>query len=283
MLAIIVLCSCRDSESYSHIHVYNNFNEPVDFTLNNERHQLPAKQNVYFKSPKRSQLFEFGQEKQLIKTKENETFLFNLAKDTVIKEQIFYTIGYGEPKTEGKIPSTLIKLRGKKYFGEYELITNKFVIKDLDFTINEDPLPKLSSKNPYQKNRTLIKVSSVEEFMSSRKSMNDSQGFIEQILLASAKILNDDFTLKMQQQVIFIQKNGETIGDIGEARVSHDDYLEIFRSNRFYNEQKDGKIKETIITIPRLNTILEDGSMKENTRIDVVLCANHNNPRIIFK
>ena len=283
--------SCKDTNQYSHIEVYNNFNEPVEFTLNNELHKINPKEVAYFASPKRAQLFQFGQVKELIKTKENERFLINLALDTIIKEELLYGKSYTtDPNTSGgKLPSVLIKLRGKKYFGPYEIIPKKLTIRKYDFGLNTKAPSRISSDDPnfrgnnYLKNWTeYYKLSTVEEFVNGRRSLNDSKDFIFPVVLASAKILDETISLRMQQQALFVDKNGKSIGDISNARVTSDDRLELF-GPRIYNQEKDGAIKKAIIAIPNCNVVLKDGTKNKNVDVEIVLVDKHHNSRMILK
>jgi len=287
----VLITSCKDTNQYSHIEVYNNFNEEVEFTLNNERHTIKSKGLSYFASPKRAQLFQFGQVKELIKTKENERFLINLALDTIIKEELLYGSSYSsDPNASGgSMPSNLIKLRGNKYFGPYEVITQKLTIRKYDFSMNEKAPSMISSNDANWKGRSVyknwteyFKLSTVDEFVASRKSLNESKEFIFPIVLASAKILNNEISITMQQQAIFLKKNGEGIGDISSARVTSDDRLELLKP-RLYNKEKDGAIKEKIIIIPDCSIVLKDGTKNKDAKVDIVLVENHPNARVVVR
>lgn len=291
IISSIILTSCTDNTKYSHIEVYNNYGEQVEFILNDERHTIKPKELLYFASPKRAQLFQFGQEKQLIKTKENERFLINLALDTIIKEELLYSTSYSaDPNASGgSMPSKLIKLRGNKYFGPYEMINKKLVIRKYDFSMNEKAPTTISSnsaswkgKGFYKKWTEYFKLSTVDEFVSSRKSLNDSKDFILPIALASAKLLNDEITITMQQQALFINRNGKVIGDISSARVTTDDRLEL-KNPRVYTKEDDGAIIEKIIIIPDCSVVLKDGTRNKNAKVDVVLVDNHSNPRVVVR
>lgn len=289
LVSAFFIASC-ETPQYSHIEVYNGYNERVEFTLNNELHKINPNEVAYFKSEKRAQLFQFGQTKELIKTKENERFLINLALDTIIKEELLYGTAYSTNSSAsgGVIPSTLIKLRGKKYFGPYEITTGKLVIRKYDFSLKEKAPQTItsSSSNPYaqysKKWNEYYKLSTVDGFVASNQALNDREEFINPIVLASSKILKEGIEIDMQQTSIFLKDNGQNIGYISKARVTNNDLLELYES-KYYQKERDGAMKEIIMKIPNCDVVMENGTRHKGALVDVIMVEKWPNPRIIIK
>ena len=122
LIVLIIFTACEPA-AYSYIEVYNGFDEPVEFSLNDELHKINAKELLSFSNGERGQYFQFGQTKEFIKTNINEKILINLSLDTIVKEELLYGTGSSQSSASSGsvIASNLIKLRGKKYFGPYEL------------------------------------------------------------------------------------------------------------------------------------------------------------------
>lgn len=289
MLTCIVSCSGPD---YTHVELYNASADAVTATVNDQTYKVNPKEVAYVSSKSKEQFFEYGVEKQLIKTQEQERFLVNLLKDSIVRLELLYDnkLAKGvDLVQEGSIPYKVIKLRDKKYYLPAELITNQLVFKDYDYTIGE-MAPKSSeigeiefNKNNYRKQwKGYFKLYSIEELMESYKAINREPTFVQQIMNASIKVLNPDFTIRLQNGIASVNRKGKSIGQLGNARVSNDDVIEFDKAD-VYDPAAHGSIAEVIAKIPRCNFTTGKKIVHKEVTVDVVLVEKSTSPKVVIR
>ena len=287
----LLFFSCEEVV-YSYLELYNSSDKEITVKVNDYDYTVKPNDKVKVASSTRETKFEYDGEIQLIKTKEKERFLVSLQGDTIIKTELLYgkAVSYQESlNAEGSTPHQVIKLRNNKYYLPAEVISDKLVIRNFDFSINEDPPSKISSdsdnfkSSPYLKQwKEYYKLYTVDELMNAYPPLNLSKELIEPMVNGLATVLNPDISFNVRSAWLNINLKGQEIGHIGSARVSNDNILELTRFQE-YNKKEHGAITEVIIKIPVCNITKNGKVIQEEVSLDVVMSEKTPNPSVIIK
>ncbi len=286
-----LLLACNEAD-FAHIELYNASSDVVTAIVNAETYKVNPNETAYISSKEKEQFFEYGIEKQLIKTDEHERFLVNLQKDTIIRLELLYdnTIGKGTNVVqEGNIAYKIIKLRDKKYYLPAEIIKDQLVFKDYDFSVGEKALASLESGknkskiNNYRKDwKGYYKLFSIEELMQSYMAINREPTFVQQTMNASIKILNPEYKFRLMNESARVVQKGKSIGSLGVARVSNDDVIE-FDKPEMASGESVGSIKEIIAKIPRCNITSAGKMLHKEVSVDVVILENSPGTKLVVR